>query len=236
MKGHPCWGLAGTPSTYFQCGDGLSDSTGKQHWFPVLKWPGAWYSFKPTPTFAQQCTIYWARPWLSLHLPKSLIQCLFGITSSISPPFFLDFGATSEAYRGSQARSWIRTRSANLHHSHSYAGSKPHLRPTPQQRRILNPLSKEPEISWFLVGFLSTAPWRELLFLLLLNPSTSMNKSLNENLTCHWSFPKLSFPLQNSYCLISPGAKTEFKTLFEWSVISLTKCGNRCCYALPIKW
>ena len=35
------------------------------------------------------------------------------------------------------------------------------------QRRILNPLSEirvKPTASWFLVGFVSTAPWRELLY------------------------------------------------------------------------
>ena len=36
------------------------------------------------------------------------------------------------AYGGSQARSRIKSVSAGLHHSHSNARSKPHLRPTPQ--------------------------------------------------------------------------------------------------------
>ena len=42
----------------------------------------------------------------------------------------------------SQARGQIRAIAAGLHHSHSNAGSEPHLLPTPQltQHRILNPL------------------------------------------------------------------------------------------------
>ena len=38
--------------------------------------------------------------------------------------------ATPVAYRGSQARDPIRAIAASLHHSHSNAGSEPHLQPT----------------------------------------------------------------------------------------------------------
>ena len=44
-----------------------------------------------------------------------------------------------EAYRGSQARSRIRATAAGLHHSHSNAGSEPHLQPTPQSTAMPDP-------------------------------------------------------------------------------------------------
>ena len=52
--------------------------------------------------------------------------------------------AASMAYGGSQARGPIRAMVTGLRQSHSNAGSKPRLQPTPQlrQRQILNPLSK----------------------------------------------------------------------------------------------
>ena len=48
------------------------------------------------------------------------------------------------AHGGSQARGRIGAVAAGLRHSHSNAGSEPHLQPTPSSRphRILNPLSK----------------------------------------------------------------------------------------------
>ena len=52
--------------------------------------------------------------------------------------FFFFFGlfafsrAAPVVYGGSQARGLIRAVAASLHHSHSNAGSEPHLRPTPQ--------------------------------------------------------------------------------------------------------
>ena len=45
---------------------------------------------------------------------------------------FLLFRAAPSAYGGSQARGQIGAAAASLHHSHSHAGSEPHLRPTPQ--------------------------------------------------------------------------------------------------------
>ena len=58
------------------------------------------------------------------------------------------------AYGGSQVRVRIRAITADLHHSS-------------WQRQILNPLSKtgdQTHTSWFLVRFVSTAPWRERTF------------------------------------------------------------------------
>ena len=48
------------------------------------------------------------------------------------------------AYEGSQARGQIGAVAPGLHHSHSNAGSKPCLLPTPQltASQILNPLSE----------------------------------------------------------------------------------------------
>ena len=42
------------------------------------------------------------------------------------------FRATPPAYGSSQAKNLIRAVAAGLHHSHSHAGCKLHLRPTPQ--------------------------------------------------------------------------------------------------------
>ena len=42
------------------------------------------------------------------------------------------FRATLATYGGSQARGRIGATAASLHHSHSNAGSKPHVQPTPQ--------------------------------------------------------------------------------------------------------
>ena len=54
------------------------------------------------------------------------------------------FRADPAIYGSSQARGQVRAGAAGLHHSHSSAGSKAHLRPTPQltQHWILSPLSE----------------------------------------------------------------------------------------------
>ena len=46
--------------------------------------------------------------------------------------FVFFFRAASKAYGGSQARGLIGAVAASLDHSHSNAGSEPHLQPTPQ--------------------------------------------------------------------------------------------------------
>ena len=53
--------------------------------------------------------------------------------------FFCLFRATPAAYGGCQARGLIRAVTAGLRHSHSNAGSKPHLPPTPQLTATLDP-------------------------------------------------------------------------------------------------
>ena len=52
--------------------------------------------------------------------------------------FFFLFEATSMAHGSSQARGWIRATAAGLYHSHSNAGSEPHLRPTLQLKATLD--------------------------------------------------------------------------------------------------
>ena len=58
--------------------------------------------------------------------------------------FFCLFRATPAAYGGSQARSRIRATAAGLHHSPATPDPSHvcNLRPSAQQRRILNPLSE----------------------------------------------------------------------------------------------
>ena len=68
--------------------------------------------------------------------------------------FYFIFGlyrATPAAYRGFQARGLIGASAAGLLQSHSNAGSEPHLRPTPQQRQILNPLSEARDRTYVLM-------------------------------------------------------------------------------------
>ena len=66
---------------------------------------------------------------------------------------FIYFRAAPAAYGGSQARGWIGTAVAGLHHSHSSARSLTHSeRP-----------GSEPMSSWIPVGFVTTEPQRELL-------------------------------------------------------------------------
>ena len=58
--------------------------------------------------------------------------------------FICLFRPASMAYGISQTRSQIRAAAAGLHHSHSFAGSEPHLRHTAQHMAmlVLNPLSE----------------------------------------------------------------------------------------------
>ena len=69
--------------------------------------------------------------------------------------FFWLFRVAPAAYGGSQARGPVVAVAAGLCHSH--AGSKLCLRPPPLARPGI-----EPTTSWFLVGFVSAAPGREL--------------------------------------------------------------------------
>ena len=53
--------------------------------------------------------------------------------------YLLLFRAAPEAYGGSKARGPIGALTTGLHHSNSYAGSQPHLRPIPQLMAMLHP-------------------------------------------------------------------------------------------------
>ena len=81
--------------------------------------------------------------------------------------FFFFLRAKTLKYRSSQARGQIR---ASLHHSHSKARSKLHLRHTPQLMATLDPWLTDwvgPGIElvplWILVGFISAVPQRTFL-------------------------------------------------------------------------
>lgn len=86
--------------------------------------------------------------------------------------FFWLFRAALVTYASSQTRGQMGSVAAGLQHSHSHAGSEPCLRPTPCSRQCQIPdqgarLGIEPESSWTLVGFVSTAPQQELSVLAL---------------------------------------------------------------------
>jgi len=66
---------------------------------------------------------------LSLKIPALLLRFLFR--------------AEPVADGGSQARGQIEAAAASVHHSHSNAGSKPHLQPTPQFTATLDPQPTE---------------------------------------------------------------------------------------------
>ena len=57
--------------------------------------------------------------------------------------FFGLFRAAPTAYDGSLARGCFGAVAADLHHSHSNAGSEPCLQPTPQLRETLDPQPTE---------------------------------------------------------------------------------------------
>ena len=64
--------------------------------------------------------------------------------------FFFFLIATPVVYGSSWARGQIRTTAAGLHHSHSYAGSKPHL-----QHWVLNPRMEARDQTLILTGTVS---------------------------------------------------------------------------------
>ena len=71
------------------------------------------------------------------------LDCVFVFVHIFFFFFFCLFGfsrAAPAAYRGSQARGLIgAAAAAGLHQSHSKAGSKPRLQPTPQLTAMLDP-------------------------------------------------------------------------------------------------
>ena len=86
-----------------------------------------------------------------------------------SPRSFCLFRAAPVACGGSQTRGLIGAVAVSLHQSHSDARSEPHLTSTTAHGNTgsLTHWARqgmEPATSWFLVGFISTSPWRELWF------------------------------------------------------------------------
>ena len=82
--------------------------------------------------------------------------------------FFYLFRAAPTAHGGSQGRGWIRAVAAILRHSHSNTRSELCLQPTTAHSDAgsLSHWARpgiELTTSWFLVGFVSTVPWQELL-------------------------------------------------------------------------
>ena len=99
--------------------------------------------------------LLWRDVYLDLLMVFSVreLSCLFFLFFFFFFVFCL-FRAAPEGYGGSQARDLIGETAAGLCHSHSNAG------PLTQQRPGM-----EPATSWFLVGFVSAAPWLEPLVL-----------------------------------------------------------------------
>ena len=96
------------------------------------------------------CGIIWilsSCAWL-ISLNLSLSRFIHAVAYCRIFFFFFFFSfcllrATPVAYGSSQARGGIGAVAASLHHSHSNAGSKPHLRSAPQLMAMPDPLPTE---------------------------------------------------------------------------------------------
>ena len=77
--------------------------------------------------------------WLSSAISFLLLSLCRIFVVVVVVIVVLLFRAALAAYGGSQARGRIGATAAGLNHSHSNAGSEPHLQPTPssEQRQIL---------------------------------------------------------------------------------------------------
>ena len=112
--------------------------------------------------------------WIREHSQPERAGSLWGTSLHADSGMYLVFffsvfsRAAPTAYRGSQARGLIGAVAANLHHSHSNAGSEPRLRPTPQLMAMPDPqptkrgqgLNAQPHGSWS--DSLTTEPLWEL--------------------------------------------------------------------------
>ena len=78
---------------------------------------------------------------------------------------FLFFRDTALAHGSSQVRGCIGDAAANLHHSHSNAGSEPHLWLTLVACQILNPLSKARNRTCTLMNTSQVPQWNSLLLI-----------------------------------------------------------------------
>ena len=104
--------------------------------------------------------------------------------------FFLNlFRAKGATYRSSQARGGIGAVTASLHHSHRNARSLTHcMRP-----------GMEPATSWFLVGFISAAPWQDL-------QGLTIFKDHVQSYSSRWLY------LKYGPCILQPGRCFLFHT------------------------
>ena len=88
--------------------------------------------------------------------------------------FFFLYFCLNRAYGGSQPRGPIRAVAVSLCHSHCNSKSELRLQPTSQAHGNTGSLTHwvrpgiQHTISWFLVGFVSAAPWQELQRLIFL--------------------------------------------------------------------
>ena len=81
--------------------------------------------------------------------------------------FFFFSRAAPMAYGGSQARGWIGAVAMGLHHSQQHgiqAASLTYATAHGNAGSLIHWMRSgiKPKTSWFLVGFVSTAPWQEL--------------------------------------------------------------------------
>jgi len=113
--------------------------------------------------------------------------------------FFCLFRAAPMAYGGSQARGLIGAVATSLRHSHSHMGYDLHHSYAGSLTHWARP-GIEPTTSWFLVGFVSAAPWWELLPAHFELGSISANTfrgsfpwpQVISSICMHWSIPENS--------------------------------------------
>ena len=70
--------------------------------------------------------------WIRVIFPFIILFYYYYLSFSL-------FRAAPMAYGGPKARSQIGAVAVSLHHSHSNAGSEPHLQPTPQLTMMPDP-------------------------------------------------------------------------------------------------
>ena len=95
---------------------------------------------KGHPYFLQQSPFY--------PLPHKLVPLGNSICVYLFLFLFLLFRAAPLAYRSSKSRGPLRAAAAGLHHSHSNAGAKTHLRPTLQLMATPDPQPTERGQGW----------------------------------------------------------------------------------------
>ena len=114
-----------------------SDNTASVFNHGTCQWPEVcWVPREHSGNIGKICIITAMRQ--SSRLPEGMAQRMecflfFGFF------FFLLFRATPTAYGSSRARGLIRATAVGLRHSHSYVGSEPRLRPTPQFMAMPDP-------------------------------------------------------------------------------------------------